>query len=269
METVQWPQQVVERKVRPHREQALNCPRCKSTNTKFCYYNNYSLSQPRYFCKSCRRYWTEGGSLRNVPVGGGSRKNNKRLNSSSSSQASSKITTLATPTSSTSLLSSTSMNQQPSKLIPLELTSFSLSSSVSALEPIRSGIASRKFISFEIPNSSKENEVSANARIRLRKSTPFQNVHRQEELHALSMPSIEDFGLQELMWPSKLKVPLDYGVGSMEEGKERRDGNLPFPFEDLKQVSLRNACDENTVEGVDQTWFWEGIMGEGEGRGGW
>lgn len=161
------------------------------------------------------------------------------------------------------------MNQQPSKLIPLELTSFSLSSSVSALEPIRSGIASRKFISFETPNSSKENEVSANARIRLRKSTPFQNVHRQEELHALSMPSIEDFGLQELMWPSKLKVPLDYGVGSMEEGKERRDGNLPFPFEDLKQVSLRNACDENTVEGVDQTWFWEGIMGEGEGRGGW
>ncbi|PKU76939.1 Dof zinc finger protein DOF4.6 [Dendrobium catenatum] len=265
METVQWPQQGVERKVRPHREQALNCPRCKSTNTKFCYYNNYSLSQPRYFCKSCRRYWTEGGSLRNVPVGGGSRKNNKRLNSSSSSssQASSKITTLATPTSSTSLLSSTSMNQQPSKLIPLELTSFSLSSSVSALQPIRSGIASRKFISFELPNSSKENELSANARIRLRKSNPF-----QEDLHALSMPTIEDFGLQELMWPSKLKVPLDYGVGSMEEGKERRDGNLPFPFEDLKQVSIKNACDENTVEGVDQTWFWEGIMGEGEGRGG-
>ncbi|KAK4745423.1 hypothetical protein SAY87_011735 [Trapa incisa] len=60
----------------------LNCPRCNSTNTKFCYYNNYSLSQPRYFCKTCRRYWTQGGSLRNVPVGGGSRKN-KRPSSSS------------------------------------------------------------------------------------------------------------------------------------------------------------------------------------------
>lgn len=59
----------------------MNCPRCNSTNTKFCYYNNYSLSQPRYFCKTCRRYWTEGGSLRNVPVGGGSRKN-KRSSSS-------------------------------------------------------------------------------------------------------------------------------------------------------------------------------------------
>ncbi|XP_039016643.1 dof zinc finger protein DOF5.3-like [Hibiscus syriacus] len=46
------------------------CPRCDSVNTKFCYYNNYSLSQPRYFCKGCRRYWTQGGTLKNVPVGG-------------------------------------------------------------------------------------------------------------------------------------------------------------------------------------------------------
>ncbi|XP_050365218.1 dof zinc finger protein DOF1.2 [Argentina anserina] len=59
---------------KPHVEVAPNCPRCASSNTKFCYYNNYSLSQPRYFCKGCRRYWTKGGSLRNVPVGGGCRK---------------------------------------------------------------------------------------------------------------------------------------------------------------------------------------------------
>ncbi|KAL6575614.1 hypothetical protein OROHE_000991 [Orobanche hederae] len=62
------------RVMRPPKDQTLNCPRCHSTNTKFCYYNNYSLTQPRYFCKSCRRYWTEGGTLRNVPVGGGSKK---------------------------------------------------------------------------------------------------------------------------------------------------------------------------------------------------
>ncbi|PIN10707.1 hypothetical protein CDL12_16706 [Handroanthus impetiginosus] len=79
------PQQ--EKKPRPS-EQSLKCPRCESTNTKFCYYNNYSLSQPRYFCKSCRRYWTKGGTLRNVPVGGGCRKN-KRSSSSSSSNSSS------------------------------------------------------------------------------------------------------------------------------------------------------------------------------------
>ncbi|KAF8702497.1 hypothetical protein HU200_032876 [Digitaria exilis] len=81
-----------ERRARPQKEKALNCPRCNSTNTKFCYYNNYSLQQPRYFCKTCRRYWTEGGSLRNVPVGGGSRKN-KRSSSSSSASASASATT--------------------------------------------------------------------------------------------------------------------------------------------------------------------------------
>nr|XP_004253327.1 dof zinc finger protein DOF2.4-like [Solanum lycopersicum] len=55
-------------------EAALKCPRCESTNTKFCYFNNYSLTQPRHFCKTCRRYWTRGGALRNVPVGGGCRR---------------------------------------------------------------------------------------------------------------------------------------------------------------------------------------------------
>ncbi|KHN23410.1 Dof zinc finger protein DOF3.5 [Glycine soja] len=71
---------------KPSVEVAPNCPRCASTNTKFCYYNNYSLSQPRYFCKGCRRYWTKGGSLRNVPVGGGGNRRGKSLQSSSSRQ---------------------------------------------------------------------------------------------------------------------------------------------------------------------------------------
>ncbi|TVU49373.1 hypothetical protein EJB05_00681, partial [Eragrostis curvula] len=46
------------------------CPRCASRDTKFCYYNNYNTAQPRHFCRACRRYWSLGGSLRNVPVGG-------------------------------------------------------------------------------------------------------------------------------------------------------------------------------------------------------
>ncbi|XP_022766486.1 dof zinc finger protein DOF1.6-like [Durio zibethinus] len=69
----------------PKLTEPLPCPRCDSTSTKFCYYNNYNLSQPRYFCKSCRRYWTQGGTLRNVPVGGGTRKASKRSRSSSGS----------------------------------------------------------------------------------------------------------------------------------------------------------------------------------------
>jgi len=49
------------------------CPRCDSEDTKFCYYNNYQIKQPRYYCKGCQRYWTQGGTLRNVPVGSGRR----------------------------------------------------------------------------------------------------------------------------------------------------------------------------------------------------
>ncbi|XP_064946850.1 dof zinc finger protein 1 isoform X2 [Musa acuminata AAA Group] len=52
--------QVTERRARQQKEQALSCP---------------------------RRYWTEGGSLRNVPVGGGSRKN-KRSTTAASAMAS-------------------------------------------------------------------------------------------------------------------------------------------------------------------------------------
>ncbi|XP_010551439.1 PREDICTED: cyclic dof factor 5 [Tarenaya hassleriana] len=55
--------------------EVLPCPRCKSKDTKFCYYNNYNMNQPRHFCKNCQRYWTAGGSMRNVPVGSGRRKN--------------------------------------------------------------------------------------------------------------------------------------------------------------------------------------------------
>uniref|UniRef100_A0A803L8L6 Dof zinc finger protein n=1 Tax=Chenopodium quinoa TaxID=63459 RepID=A0A803L8L6_CHEQI len=75
---------LMERRLRPPHDQHLKCPRCDSTHTKFCYYNNYSLSQPRYFCKTCRRYWTKGGTLRNIPVGGGCRKNNKKSSSKKS-----------------------------------------------------------------------------------------------------------------------------------------------------------------------------------------
>lgn len=72
----------------PMPEAALECPRCESTNTKFCYFNNYSLSQPRHFCKTCRRYWTRGGALRNVPVGGGCRRNKRSKGGSSGSSKS-------------------------------------------------------------------------------------------------------------------------------------------------------------------------------------
>ncbi|XP_004488419.1 dof zinc finger protein DOF5.4 [Cicer arietinum] len=76
---------------------ALKCPRCDSFNTKFCYYNNYNLSQPRYFCKNCRRYWTKGGVLRNVPIGGGSRKSKPSNSNNSSSSTTPPATTRKSP----------------------------------------------------------------------------------------------------------------------------------------------------------------------------
>lgn len=77
----------IEQKGEPNHDQEANdliknrpdkiipCPRCKSMETKFCYFNNYNVNQPRHFCKGCQRYWTAGGALRNVPVGAGRRKN--------------------------------------------------------------------------------------------------------------------------------------------------------------------------------------------------
>ncbi|XP_055832034.1 dof zinc finger protein DOF5.4-like [Solanum dulcamara] len=79
-----------DRRLRPNNHQnhqALKCPRCDSLNTKFCYFNNYNLSQPRHFCKSCRRYWTKGGVLRNVPVGGGCRKSKRSKPKSTTAEA--------------------------------------------------------------------------------------------------------------------------------------------------------------------------------------
>ncbi|KAB5533975.1 hypothetical protein DKX38_017061 [Salix brachista] len=73
----------------------LKCPRCESTNTKFCYYNNYNKSQPRHFCKTCKRHWTKGGTLRNVPVGGG-RKNKKQKTSKTSSNTTNSSSTVST-----------------------------------------------------------------------------------------------------------------------------------------------------------------------------
>ncbi|KAK1378716.1 Dof zinc finger protein DOF1.4 [Heracleum sosnowskyi] len=90
----------------------LKCPRCDSSNTKFCYYNNYSLSQPRHFCKACKRYWTRGGTLRKVPVGGGCRKNKRVKKASTTTTASeSNSPSLSAPVTTTSTNPSASLSR--------------------------------------------------------------------------------------------------------------------------------------------------------------
>ncbi|MED6183951.1 hypothetical protein PIB30_042692 [Stylosanthes scabra] len=79
----------------------LKCPRCESTNTKFCYYNNYNKSQPRYLCRACKRHWTKGGTLRNVPVGGG--RKNKRPKKSTTTTTTATTATATNSTCTTSI----------------------------------------------------------------------------------------------------------------------------------------------------------------------
>lgn len=62
------------RKPKKKPDKPLPCPRCESFDTKFCYFNNYNVNQPRHFCRKCQRYWTAGGLLRNVPRGAGRRR---------------------------------------------------------------------------------------------------------------------------------------------------------------------------------------------------
>ncbi|KAJ6400754.1 hypothetical protein OIU84_016227 [Salix udensis] len=248
---------VPERKARP--QEQVNCPRCNSTNTKFCYYNNYSFTQPRYFCKACRRYWTEGGSLRNVPVGGGSRKN-KRSTSSSVAASSSKLPDLNPPSFShfssqnpKSIHEGQDLNlafpaMQDSQGIShytemakaeyrnnnqhnSSSSSPYTSSPISAMELLRSGIDSRglnPFIPTPMPDSN-------------------------------TLYSSGGFPLQE-MKPT-LSFSVD-GLGS-RYGIQENSGRILFPFGELKQhSSTPSEIDQNKGQGTS-SGYWNGMFGGG------
>ncbi|XP_038678930.1 dof zinc finger protein DOF4.6-like [Tripterygium wilfordii] len=300
MDTAQWPQEIVvkpiqeilvtnntwtpkpeningnnnlEKKTRPpHKEQAMNCPRCNSTNTKFCYYNNYSLTQPRYFCKTCRRYWTEGGSLRNIPVGGSSRKN-KRSSSNSSSNSSSKnklpdlVThhqnpnkihdqgqdlNLAFPINSIShdtnhkILSSTTTITNTTSSSTLNHNNHQ----VSALELI-TGISSRGLDSF----------------------MPMNVVQDPNSVYTSGFPILHDFKQPAIT--TALNFSLDHGLGisggygtssvhQAHHTDSSAGGRLLFPFEDLKQVSSTTSdLEQNRQVHGDSTGYWTGMLGGG------
>ncbi|XP_050382331.1 dof zinc finger protein DOF3.1-like [Argentina anserina] len=119
--------------IKPHfpEQEQLKCPRCDSSNTKFCYYNNYNLSQPRHFCKNCKRYWTKGGSLRNIPIGGGSRKHTKR--SSGSKRSSSSTTNSSSSTVSSSLAAAAKAQSQMGQKVDQQSPMMDMSGSFSSL----------------------------------------------------------------------------------------------------------------------------------------
>ncbi|XP_043709857.1 dof zinc finger protein DOF4.6-like [Telopea speciosissima] len=263
MDTAQWPQEIglvkpmdemvsntcsrpiTERRTRPQKEQVLNCPRCNSTNTKFCYYNNYSLTQPRYFCKTCRRYWTEGGSLRNVPVGGGSRKN-KRSSNSSSLSSSKKLPDL-TPSSTSSSHQNPKIHQGQDLNLAFPTThDFNnnnnpcSSSSTSLSELLRSGITSRGMNSFMQMPISDSNTVYPSGYGQLQDFKPTLNF------------SLDGLG-----------VAGGGGYGNLQGVHQESSGRHLFPFEDLRQVSSTTEFEQNRGQGGDSTGYWNGMLGGG------
>nr|GEZ54589.1 DOF zinc finger protein DOF2.4-like [Tanacetum cinerariifolium]GEZ55667.1 DOF zinc finger protein DOF2.4-like [Tanacetum cinerariifolium] len=116
----------------PMPEPGLNCPRCDSTNTKFCYFNNYSLTQPRHFCKTCRRYWTRGGALRNVPVGGGCRRNKRSNKNSTRSKSPSQKALSGSPSRSDNIATSTQLPHPPSLQFPFMSSYGGISSNITS-----------------------------------------------------------------------------------------------------------------------------------------
>ena len=263
----------LERKARPQKEQALNCPRCNSTNTKFCYYNNYSLTQPRYFCKTCRRYWTEGGSLRNIPVGGGSRKNKRSASSSSNSSSSNtssknKLPDLVTPQS---LSQSSTQNPKIHEGHDLNL-------GFPTTQDFRTITELVQVPSINNDNSNK-NQISGTSSTTTNTTTASHQLSALELLTGITsrgfnsfmpMPVHHDpnsvyssgFPLQD--FKPALNFSLDglgSGYGSFP-GVQESSGRLLFPFEDLKQVSSTSGIEQNKEQG-DSTGYWTGMLGGG------
>ncbi|XP_050226217.1 dof zinc finger protein DOF4.6-like [Mercurialis annua] len=295
MDTAHWPQEIVvkpiedivtnnscpkpassgalERKSRTQKEQVLNCPRCNSTNTKFCYYNNYSLTQPRYFCKTCRRYWTEGGSLRNIPVGGGSRKNKR---SSLTSSSSSSLTTLTTTSSSSkklpdlvSNLSQSSAQNPNNKMIEGQDLNLAFPTSFSDLIQMPT-------INEGNNNSSSSKNCSSSSALELltgissRGLNSFMPMGVHHHHHDQDPNSVYSSGFNINPLIQDFKPTLNFSLDGIGSGygnlQENNSGRLLFPFEDLKQVSSTSDhhIEQNREQG-DSTGYWTGMLGGGGG----
>ncbi|XP_028779851.1 dof zinc finger protein DOF2.5-like [Neltuma alba] len=269
----------LEKKVRP--QEQLNCPRCNSTNTKFCYYNNYSLTQPRYFCKTCRRYWTEGGSLRNVPVGGGSRKNKKLITNNPSSSSSKVLPDLNPPTTTVVPSSSSTSSQNPKILMQggrdLNLSfppvmenydhhhhhhhhhglsyqssssssSTTSSSSTSALELLRAGMASRGLNNHPFAHNPI---LMPNSNNNALFPSGFSPMHEVKPSLGFSVDDHQ--GLRSR-----------YGVQENNMNAST-GGRLLFPFGDVKPIPGAHEVEENKEHagGNSSSGYWTGMIGEG------
>ncbi|KAI3689920.1 hypothetical protein L2E82_47890 [Cichorium intybus] len=272
-----------ERRVRPQKAAAVNCPRCDSTNTKFCYYNNYSLSQPRYFCKTCRRYWTEGGTLRNIPVGGGSRKNKRSSSSSTSSQTSvlKKLPELIVPSASTSVLSQNPRTHHDhyGQDLNLGFPSTNNFKNVSDFIQVPNFNATRNTNSSASTTSSTTTPASASAQLSAMEL--LTGITARGTMNCLMPTPIPDPNSVyspsgQLMIPMpEFKIPsLSFSLDGMGSGgggaygnslHDSTDRRLLFPFEELKASTTHDDqhVGQNRDQNGDSNGFWNGMMGGG------
>ncbi|KAG5075756.1 hypothetical protein AAZX31_20G202800 [Glycine max] len=300
MDTAQWPQEMVvkpiedivvtntcpkavESKPRPQKEQAINCPRCHSINTKFCYYNNYSLTQPRYFCKTCRRYWTEGGTLRNIPVGGGSRKN-KRSSASCS-----------TPNNSHNNNNSTNKKLLSDLVItPPTLSHTQNPNSNNAIHQgqdlnlaFPSSTPDFRKISELVQQNNNNNNSSNNSMSASASSSSTTTTTSTSHLSALELltgiTSSSSAGLTSFMpvpvpsdpnsiytcgFPLQdFKPTLNFSLDGIGNGytslQNVQSGRLLFPSDDLRQVSSSTITTMDQKQQGDSTGYWTGMLGGG------
>lgn len=257
------PDAAAEKKPRPHKEQALNCPRCNSTNTKFCYYNNYSLSQPRYFCKTCRRYWTEGGSLRNVPVGGGSRKN-KRSSSSSAAAApllvsSKKVLNDLNPP-----------NFSPQNPRIQEGHDLNLAYNPSHYNAMSEFVALHQDLSNH-PSSDTSHRHHHHHNLPLMELLKTGNMSGAGGLSSFMSVPISDAaaaGFSSSGFPAQdFKPSLGFsvdGFGNVQgvEDQTNESSRILFPFEELKPVSNNDQFEQERVQG-ETNGYWNGMLAGG------
>uniref|UniRef100_A0A803QTG0 Dof zinc finger protein n=1 Tax=Cannabis sativa TaxID=3483 RepID=A0A803QTG0_CANSA len=274
-------------------QEQLNCPRCNSTNTKFCYYNNYSLTQPRYFCKTCRRYWTEGGTLRNVPVGGGSRKNKKPS------------TTNTTNTTTSNNINNDHMMMINTATINLTPQNLMLSSSYNNSnnnnhhdqagtgQDLNLGFQSNKV--HPPPSSSSSLGVNGSSTRQLLmypSGFPFQD-HEYKSSNNLGFCGSSSNNVLDhhgLGLGNRYSTTTTTGhsyngmVQDHDQNHENNGGTILFPFGDLKQTVSSNgttAADEvniihdhhhhhhHQIKGQgNPTGYWTGLLGGGGGGGG-
>nr|XP_043640148.1 dof zinc finger protein DOF1.8-like isoform X2 [Erigeron canadensis] len=284
----------LERKARPQKESAINCPRCNSTNTKFCYYNNYSLSQPRYFCKTCRRYWTEGGSLRNVPVGGGSRKNKRSSSISSShhhhSSMSKKLPDLVVPTPSQTPLLSHHQNPRIHEHHAGQDLNLGFPSTHHDFKTISELIHVPNFDGTTTKNNNNTNSTTntsttTSAQLSaLELLTGITSRGMMNSFMPIPIPdpnSVYSSSGQMMISMPEFKIPsLNFSLDGMGSGTygngihENSSGRLSFPFEDLKTstpTTSRDGGHHNNVDDDQQTrdqngdtnGFWSGMLGGG------